>query len=90
MRKSAKVCIINCILYLQVNGLDNKVRELETFKKIHEKDIKKLEGEISVYQGRVPTLEDSVRKLEEELRKAKNELESESRVSSLQNIVFSL
>ena len=69
--------------FWQVNGLDNKVRELETFKKIHEKDIKKLEGEISAYQGRIPTLEDSVKKLEDELRKAKNELEGETRVGSL-------
>ena len=65
----------------KVNGLDNKVRELETFKKIHEKDIKKLEGEILAYQGRIPTLEESVRKLEDELRKAKLDLESETRVS---------
>ena len=56
------------------------MRELETFKKIHEKDLKKLEGEIEAYAARIPTMERSIGQLENELRKAKIDLDGEIRV----------
>ncbi|XP_065065526.1 myosin heavy chain-like isoform X2 [Rhopilema esculentum] len=64
---------------LKLNEAENKVRELETFKKIHEKDIKKLEGEIEAYAARIPTMERSISQLENELRKVKIDLDGEIR-----------
>ena len=71
-----------------MNDLEHKAAELDAFKKMHEKDVIKFQGQIDALEQRIPTLESSIKSLEDDLRKAKIDLEGEARVCIILKIVY--
>ena len=61
---------------------------MDSFKKVHEKDISRLANQIDGYEARIETQQKSIKGLEDDLRKCKIDLEGEIRVKMNYEYLF--